>query len=78
MIIKSGNEQHIVEFDEQNSNIIVDGVKMPVVNKPGFTYKCYKRPRQIGADGGITALKWFFEDCFYSCYHIRICQFVLG
>lgn len=78
MIIKLGNEQHNVEFDEQNSVICVDGVNMPVVNKYGYTYKCYKRPLQIGADCGITALKKFFQDDFYVCYHLRICQFVLG
>lgn len=78
MIIKLGNEQFTVNFDEQDSTITVDGVTVPVVQKYGYTYKCYKRPKQIGADGGVVALKKFFEDDFYYIYQRTICKFIKG
>lgn len=78
MTIKLGNEQFTVNFDEQNNTITVDGVTVPVVQKYGYTYKCYKHPKQIGADGGIVALKKFFQDDLFICNHIAICKFVKG
>lgn len=78
MVVELGARRHEVDFDEANSRMIVDGTAIKVEASYTYTYKCYKRPRKIAATDGVQGLKKFFEDDFWRCAHLAICDFVLG